>query len=234
MNGQLKLIFHNYFSDSNFVAKERKKLNVKRNRKRRVKKVTKKWVAQKVEKCLFRVPECQVLDDERDLVPNFTIFKIFRNFTFLTDQTMERISSIKSHYRVSEISSESENRAQSREFIQSAREFKEASLAIKILEGRYLENDLSDRQIIQTQLEKHFQKVFQSSETLIVIADHERRITGNERSIKIIAKNVRFLIGYAILGSVRSFATYDHFWCTIVFIVVSFEAYDLSQLTIFL
>lgn len=81
---------------------------------------------------------------------------------------MERISSIKSHYRVSEISSESENRAQSREFIQSAREFKEASLAIKILEGRYLENDLSDRQIIQAQLEKHFQKVFQSSEGLIL------------------------------------------------------------------
>ena len=25
MNGQLKLIFHNYFLDSNFVAKERKK-----------------------------------------------------------------------------------------------------------------------------------------------------------------------------------------------------------------
>ena len=126
---------------------------------------------------------------------------------------MERISSIKSHYRVSEISSESENRAQSREFIQSAREFKEASLAIKILEGRYLENDLSDRQIIQTQLEKHFQKVFQSSETFRY---SERRITGNVRSIKMIAKNVRFLIGYAIFGSVRSFATYDHFWCTIV------------------
>ena len=117
---------------------------------------------------------------------------------------MERISSIKSHYRVSEISSESENRAQSREFIQSAREFKEASLAIKILEARYLENDLSDRQIIQTQLEKHFQKVFQSSETLIVIADHERRITGNVRSIKMIDKNVLFLIGCKIIGSVRS------------------------------
>ena len=75
---------------------------------------------------------------------------------------MERISSIKSHYRLSDrrVSTESERRAQSREFIQSAREFKEASLAIKILEGRYLENDLSDRQIIQTQLEKHFQKVY--------------------------------------------------------------------------
>ena len=136
---------------------------------------------------------------------------------------MERISSIKSHYRVSEISSESENRAQSREFIQSAREFKEASLAIKILEGRYLENDLSDRQIIQTQLEKHFQKVFQSSETLIVIADHERRITGNVRSIKMIAKNVRFLIAYTILGSVRSFATYDLTQHTIIFGARSFS-----------
>ena len=82
---------------------------------------------------------------------------------------MERISSIKSHYRVSDTSSESENRAQSREFIQSAREFKEASLAIKILEGRYLENDLSDRQIIQTQLEKHFQKVHTNSKKTIIL-----------------------------------------------------------------
>ena len=94
---------------------------------------------------------------------------------------MERISSIKSHYRVSEDSSESENRAQSREFIQSAREFKEASLAIKILEGRYLENDLSDRQIIQTQLEKHFQKVFLSLEDLVM----------SVWPMKIIDKNVR-------------------------------------------
>ena len=95
-------------------------------------------------------------------ISSFSV-EIFWNFTkFLTDQTIERISSIKSHYRLSDrrVSTESERRAQSREFIQSAREFKEASLAIKILEGRYLENDLSDRQIIQTQLEKHFQKVY--------------------------------------------------------------------------
>ena len=77
---------------------------------------------------------------------------------------MERISSIKSHYRVSEISSESENRAQSREFIQSAREFKEASLAIKILERRCLDNDLSERLLIRMQLENYSEEVIELSQ----------------------------------------------------------------------
>ena len=37
MNGQLKLIFHNYFSDSNFVAKERKNQTSKETEKSREK-----------------------------------------------------------------------------------------------------------------------------------------------------------------------------------------------------
>ena len=74
-------------------------------------------------------------------------------------QRTERIESTTiTGYRISNIS-ESQNFADSEKFIQSARQFKEATLAIKILEGRSLEDDLSERLLIRMQLENYSEEV---------------------------------------------------------------------------
>ena len=67
-----------------------------------------------------------------------------------------------SGYRISNIS-ESQNFAHSEKFIESARKFKEVTLAIKILEGRSLEDDLSERLLIRMQLENYSEEVIQLS-----------------------------------------------------------------------
>ena len=83
-------------------------------------------------------------------------------------QRTERLDSTTiSGYRISNISV-SQNFADSEKFIQSARQFKEATLAIKILDGRSLEDDLSERLLIRMQLENYSEEVIQLSQAGVV------------------------------------------------------------------
>ena len=85
-------------------------------------------------------------------------------------QRTERIESTTiSGYRISNVSV-CQNFADSEKFIQSARQFKEATLAIKILEERSLEDDLSERLLIRMQLENYSEEVIQLSQASILFS----------------------------------------------------------------